>query len=418
VLLVSTGCLCVPEVAQPERVSVPSTQETLPVPHSGDAADDPAIWIHPDDPALSVVIGSDKSGGIAVYDLAGDELQYRPDGRVNNLDVRHGFVLGDALVDLVAGSNRTGDTIAVYRVDPETRSLVSVAEGGGISSNLEVYGFCMYRSPVTRKHYAFVNSQGGRVEQWELFDTGQGTVDGILVREWETGSQTEGCVADDEYGDFYIGEEAVGIWRYGAEPGDGEARVLVDTTAEGGHLSADVEGLTLYYDSQGGGYLIASSQGSDDYVLYRRDGDNAYVGTFEIVDGNGIDGTSATDGIDVSNANLGPGFPSGLFVAQDDDNQDQSQNFKLVPWESIAEAFSTPLTIDTAWDPRPAACDDRFDNDGDTLVDHPADPDCDSALDDSEHPVPEPSASLLWLAALGALGLLARRRLRRAATSR
>jgi len=29
-----------------------ATMETTPVPHRGDAADDPAIWIHPDDPSI------------------------------------------------------------------------------------------------------------------------------------------------------------------------------------------------------------------------------------------------------------------------------------------------------------------------------------------------------------------------------
>jgi 3-phytase len=36
--------------------------ETEPVPSSGDAADDPAIWVHPGDPARSLVLGTDKKG--------------------------------------------------------------------------------------------------------------------------------------------------------------------------------------------------------------------------------------------------------------------------------------------------------------------------------------------------------------------
>ena len=37
--------------------------ETQPVGHSGDAADDPAIWVNPVDPARSTIIGTDKLGG-------------------------------------------------------------------------------------------------------------------------------------------------------------------------------------------------------------------------------------------------------------------------------------------------------------------------------------------------------------------
>ena len=38
---------------------VSATVETEPVPHGGDAADDPAVWVNPDDPARSAIIGTD-----------------------------------------------------------------------------------------------------------------------------------------------------------------------------------------------------------------------------------------------------------------------------------------------------------------------------------------------------------------------
>jgi hypothetical protein len=65
------------------------------------------------------------------------------------------------------------------------------------------------------------------------------------------------------------------------------------------------------------------------------------------VDGNGIDGTSDTDGIDVTRAALGEAFPKGLFVAHDGQNDVGHQNFKLVPWQAIAGAFAPPLLVDT-----------------------------------------------------------------------
>ncbi len=48
----------------------------------------------------------------------------------------------------------------------------------------------------------------------------------------------------------------------------------------------------------------------------------------------------------------GPAFPDGFFVAQDTDNLPQHQNFKLVPWNSVAFTGAVPLVIDTSWDPR------------------------------------------------------------------
>jgi myo-inositol-hexaphosphate 3-phosphohydrolase len=100
-----------------------------------------------------------------------------------------------------------------------------------------------------------------------------GRVEGRQVRAFAVGSQTEGCVADDALGRFYIGEEAVGIWRYGAEPGAGDMRTLVDSADQRGHLTSNVEGLALAHGADGSGYLVASSQGSSTYALYRR-GDN------------------------------------------------------------------------------------------------------------------------------------------------
>ena len=95
-----------------------------------------------------------------------------------------------------------------------------------------------------------------------------------------------------------------------------------------------------------------SSQGSSEYAVYERAGDNAYVGKFIVAESETVDGTSGTDGIDVTNAPLGDLFPNGVFVAQDDTNikPDSSQNFKLVSWDLIAEGLG--LMTDTDFDPR------------------------------------------------------------------
>jgi len=114
---------------QPRSVSVLPTVETDPVP-SGNA-DDRAIWIHPGSPSQSRVIGADKGTALPVYDLAGDELQLLPDGEMNNVDLRYNFLVDSEPVDIVAASNRTSDSISVYKVDPTTGSLVDVAAGGG-----------------------------------------------------------------------------------------------------------------------------------------------------------------------------------------------------------------------------------------------------------------------------------------------
>lgn len=64
-------------------------------------------------------------------------------------------------------------------------------------------------------------------------------------------------------------------------------------------------------------------------------------------------GVTGTDGIDVISVAMGKGFPEGAFIAQDDTYDGANQNFKLVPWQSIASAFTPELTIDTTFSPRP-----------------------------------------------------------------
>lgn len=350
--------------------SVSALRETDAVPNDGDAADDAAIWLHPTAPGSSLVIGSDKDGGLGVYDLTGAELQFLPDGELNNVDVRYNFSLDGQTIDLVVASNRTNDSIAVYRIDPDPVGSQGLVPVGVIPvSPFAVYGICLYANRLEDTFFAFLTSEEGNVEQWQLVDAGTGLVGGSKVRSLDVGSTVEGCVADDEQGSVYFAEESTGIWRYGAEPGDGSARSLVDTTGPQGHLTADVEGLAVYHGIGGSGFLLASSQGSSDYVLYERVS-GEYVGRFRIGAGNGIDGTSDTDGIEVTNVSLGPGFPSGLFIAQDGLNSDPAanQNFKLVPWESIAEAFDPPLGVDTGWNPRPE-CRNWIDDDGDGRVD-------------------------------------------------
>lgn len=357
------------------------TGETEPVTHSPTRVDDACIWVHPSDASQSTFICTDKNDknigvdGLRIYDLSGTQIQFLNCGEMNNVDIRYNFPLGGESVTIVTAGNRTDDSIAIFKVDPSTRLLTNIAARTiPVTLSRGIYGSCMYLSPVSGKYYVFANSKSGSVEQWELFDTGSNTVDATMVRTFDVGAQVEGCVADDELGWLYVGEEDVGIWKYGAEPDAGTARTQVDTAAGGGHLIADVEGLTLYYSSAGG-YLIASSQGEGNlsdplahtFAVYDRTGTNAFLMNFKIVDSNGIDAVTMSDGVDVCGLPLGTNFPYGVFIAHDDENDvNGGENFKLVPWENIATLLPTNLLIDTEWNPRDVG-NPNGDTDGDGI---------------------------------------------------
>lgn len=318
----------------PVVMTVTASVETAPVSSLGDAADDPAIWVHPTKRSKSLVIGTDKKGGLNVYDLSGKPRQSLRDGRMNNVDVRDGFRLGARTVALVTSGNRTDDTLAIYALDHETRLLTNVAARP--IKTATAYGSCMYRSAKSGSFYYFLANKVGLVEQWELFDNGGGKVDAKKVRDFTVGGQLEGCVADDELGVFYVDEEDVGVWKFPAEPDGGTQGTSVART--GAALVPDVEGITIAKTGPGRGFLIVSSQGNNTYALYRREGNNEYVRSFRIGDGKGIDGTSETDGLDVTTVGLGWKFRHGMLVVQDGLNDGANQNFKYVRLDRVLTA--------------------------------------------------------------------------------
>ncbi|MGY4543303.1 myo-inositol-hexaphosphate 3-phosphohydrolase [Arthrobacter sp. UYNi723] len=356
--LAGLNVLIAPQAHAADVLVTPSA-ETTPVPSSSDAADDTAIWIHPTDPSQSVVIGTDKlsTGGVGVYDLSGRQLHFYLHGSMNNVDLRYNFPLGSERIALVGVTERNVESTGVrfYKVNVADRSLTEV---GRISTPGRPRGFGMYHSPVSGKYYAFVHDFNTNVvTQFEL-DGSNGSVRGTAVRSFDNGDSSEGISADDELQRVYVSEEKVGLWRYGAEPGDGSTRTLVDrTVATGGRIVENVKNSAIYYGRQGTGYLIVSSQGGSNFVIYNR-GDNAFVGSFKIVTGGGVDGVNGQDGIDVTNFPLGPSYPAGLFTSQDHNNTDAgngnsgNQNHKLVSWQQIADAFSPRLLVDTTFDPR------------------------------------------------------------------
>ena len=325
----------VSEGAEIPHTAAQPVAETEPVRHSGDAADDPAIWVDSRDPSRSTVIATDERGGIAVYDLSGREIQYRADGDVNNVDLREEFPLGGRRVALVAATEKRRNAIVLYRVDPASRRLVRLPTTG-IDPALRVHGLCMYRSDAGH-FYVFVDSENGKVEQWELFDAGRGRIGGRRVRSFDFNRLTESCVADDAEGQLYLAAERKGIWRIDANPraaASGE-RAIGDSRKR---LVPEVEGLAIAATRDGDRFLLASSQGSSTFAAYALPG-YAYQGSFRLASRDEVDEVSGTDGIDVTTSNLGGDLVSGLFVAQDDTNDGAGQNYKLVPWGAVERAL-------------------------------------------------------------------------------
>lgn len=352
------------ETDKEQKVSeVIAAAETTPVDAglNDDAADDPAIWIHPYEPAQSTVIGTNKKSGLGVYSLDGKEKFFYPVGKINNVDVCYGFPLNEnSTTDIAGGGNREDLTIDIFFIDSITGELTGPVEPRISIDTLgmdDAYGFCFYRNKSTNQFFAIVNDKQGIVQQWQINMDRDGRLEANLARHWKLDSQPEGMVSDHDNGYLFIGEENKGIWRFPACPDKPATGTFISQSDTSNPLiEYDIEGLALYISGKDQGYLIASSQGNNSFAVFERKPEHRFIGTFRIVD-DFFDGTEETDGIEVSSYPLGDKFPDGLFVAQDGYNKDgqkvMPQNFKLVDWRLISEYFDPPLLIDTeSYNPR------------------------------------------------------------------
>lgn len=317
-------------------IVLPSAQ-TQPVRAQGDAADDPAIWVHPRQGSRSLVLGTDKKLGLAVYDLQGRERQFLPVGRINNVDLRQRLRYGRELMDLAVATQRDEHALVLFDISPQDGRVRELAR---LPTGLDdIYGICVGRNAEGGLD-AFPNDKDGRVRQLRLQrEPGKkGGWSATLVREFRLPSQPEGCVVDEAKQQLFVGEEKRGVWRValGAGQASAEPVLVIPVSAA---LHADVEGLAIH-DSPKGRVLVVSSQGNDSYAVYDADAPHALRGTFRIGINAalGIDGASETDGLEVTSANLGGPYREGLLVVQDGRKRLPlgTQNFKLVPWSEVA----------------------------------------------------------------------------------
>lgn len=315
-------------------------QQTEPVARLGDAADDPAIWVHPERPADSRVLATNKKQGLLVYDLQGRQRQLLESGRLNNVDLRQRIRAGTGWRDLAVATQRDDKSVVLFEVDPQG----SVSEVARLPSGLDdLYGICAGRNRDDGLD-VFANDKDGRFVHLRLVAT-TGT-DGATawraerMRSFRLASQPEGCVVDEPNERLFVGEEDRGIWALSSRGDVAPKPELV--LPVGPLLKADVEGLALYRGRHTT-WLVASSQGNDSYVVIDAQPPYTPRGAFRIgVSATaGIDGTSETDGLDVTAAAIGLDYPQGLLVVQDGHKRLPAgpQNFKYVSWADVMEAL-------------------------------------------------------------------------------
>ncbi|MGW7415031.1 phytase [Streptomyces sp. NPDC054863] len=376
-------------------------------------ADDPAIWRNAADPGRSLVVATAKEGGLRVYDLDASPVQSiaappaagedDAPGRFNNVDLVHGLRLSSGKADLAVASDRGHDQLRFYRIDRDRTGgpLTDVTDPAAppvfskdqaeVNDQRTAYGLATWTDPVTGKSYALVSRrERTSIALLELLPAADGKVTYRKIRTLDLPSsfrlpngtswspcgepgelpQVEGMVVDPANGTLYAGQEDIGIWRLRADltgtpklidkvreygvPGvyDAETEECTqgaDPGYGGTKISADVEGLTLLTESDGDGYLLASSQGDNTFAAYDRELEDAneYEGGFRITAANGtLDGSEECDGAAVLNAPLGSKYPNGLLVVQDGhdapgDGVRDATNFKFVDLGKVMDTLDS-----------------------------------------------------------------------------
>lgn len=327
----AAACATVPAITGDPAVTVTALVETPPVGTvREDAADDPAIWRNPANPAASLIVGTDKKGGLYVYDLKGAQKSFLAASGMNNVDL---VDLADGRILVIASDRADLATAHLFlaTLDPASgvlRPAGRIPVGAG-----EGYGICIAKpASPTRDAVVYSAPKNGVIYATLVRPDGAGFT-GTTTTLAKVATQPEGCIADPRTNTLYIGEEDVGIWAIDMGTGAKRQVAAIDDRM----LVADVEGLAIAPEGSDGGYLVASSQGDNAFAVYRLPGVTP-VGRFRIAQGT-FGSVEETDGIEVDNRDFGPDFPGGIFIAQDGVNPPAAQNFKYVRWDDVLAAL-------------------------------------------------------------------------------
>ena len=304
--------------------------------------DDPAIWINPEDPSKSLIIGTDKDadGALYVFNLEGKIIEtktVRNLQRPNNVDVEYGFLLNGKQVDIAVTTERLTNKIRVFKLP----DMVAIDNGG-----IEVFqgeslrapmGISLYKRPMDGAIFAIVGRKDGPTNgsylwQYLLEDDGNGIVKGTKVREFGLYSgikEIEAIAVDDKLGYVYYCDEGVGIRKYYADPdaeNAGQELALISTA----DYAEDNEGISIYEINDGTGYIIVSDQAANKFHIYTREGEPGNPHKHNLVKIIKAS-TNNSDGSEITNVVLNEKFPVGLFVAMSDD-----KTFHYYSWADIA----------------------------------------------------------------------------------
>lgn len=300
--------------------------------------DDPAIWINPADPAKSLVVGTDKDsdGSLYVFNLEG-KIVNKVSGlkRPNNVDIAYGLKLNGRSTDIAVLTERESGRIRIYSM-PDLKALDK--GGSEVFSGEQEHspmGIALYTNPADSTLYAIVGRKSGPSEsylwQYRLSDNGDGSIAATIVRKFGQYSgkkEIESIAVDNELGYVYYSDELFGMHKYYAHPDSGNRQLALFGQQD---FKEDVEGISIYKQGKGKGYILVSNQQANTFNVYPREGNAGNPHEHLLIRSLPFS-TIESDGSEVTNIGLGNRFPEGLFVAMTN-----GRTFHIYDWKAIRE---------------------------------------------------------------------------------
>lgn len=304
--------------------AIKPTYITEPTAHD---TDDPAFWIHPEDPGKSLIIGTDKEvgGGLYVYNLQGKIVDsFTNMQRPNNVDVAYGLLVNGKKTDIAVTTERKTNTIRIFSLpdlEPIDNGGIPIFEGEQGEEERDGMGIALYSRQTDSAQteiYAIVGRKtgpsGSYLWQYKLSGTPEGNVKAEVVRKFGAYSgkkEIEAIAVDNELGYVYYSDETAGVRKYYADPEKGNEELAFFAQDD---AKRDHEGIAIYKSTDSTGYILVSNQQKNTFLVYPREGTNGAIHKHELLAEIPVS-TVECDGADAIHVNFGPQFPKGIFVA-------------------------------------------------------------------------------------------------------
>lgn len=303
--------------------------------------DDPAIWINPNNPSESLILGTDKNedGAVYVYNLEGKidaKRTIRGLKRPNNVDVEYGLQLGGKKIDIAVVSERLTHKVRVFSLpdmQPIDQGGFPAFEGEKGEEFRDLMGISCYKNKKGQI-YVIVSRKNGPTNGsylWQyLLEEKDGQLTFQFARKFGKYSgknEIEAIAVDDQLGYVYYSDENVGVRKYYADPEKGNKELALFATTG---FAEDHEGISIYNVNDKEGYILVSDQQRNSFHIFSRKGTPGNPHQHKLLKTVRVS-ANESDGSEACAVPLSKAFPKGLFVAMSN-----NKTFHLYNWEAIA----------------------------------------------------------------------------------